>query len=1115
MTAVPDQAARTTALEPARSFIVQAPAGSGKTELLTQRLLRLLAGVREPEEVLAITFTRKAAAEMRNRIVDALHSAPGEEPKQAHERTRWKLARRVLEQDRARSWNLLENPGRLNLRTIDSFCHSLAGSLPLLTSFGGKPEVTDDAQQLYREAASHTIDTLESDDSQFAEPAAILLAHLGNNRPKLEQLIVEMLQRRDQWLGPLLQQYDAGRREAQELALCRIVETELRSVDQLWDPRLHARASDLAGFAADNIGHRDDSALTWFADNRAFPRPRVADLDGWQELGKMLLTTAGKWRLQVTKREGFPAVGAGVDAAQKALFKQRKAECLELLGELREQEALRRALCAVVTLPASHYSEAQWVLLEALHALLTHAVSELRLVFATRSVCDHLEVAVAAQQALGDEQMPSDLALVLDHRLSHILVDEFQDTSFGQFNLLKKLTAGWSPGDGRTLFLVGDPMQSIYRFRQAQVRLFLDVWSEGFADLQLTPLSLEVNFRSDQAVVEWVNQTFSRLFPDSPDPLRGAVSYAPAVALKGGSGDHGVTFHPLISADLGSEAGIVSVLVQRTLQQQPGGSLAILVRGRNHLAEIAPHLRAAGVAFQAVEIERLSTSMTIQDLRSLTRALIHRADRVAWLALLRAPWAGLSLADLLCLTADDKRTVPAILGDTVCRARLSPEGQARVARVWSVLEEALVQRRRRSLSATVEACWLRLGGAPESEEVALFLALLAAQEEGGDLSNLALLDEALEKLFVPVDRDASAQVQLMTIHKSKGLEFDTVILPGLGRRTQTNRTPLLRVEEPPGENSGVVFGPVPGVSESAVPLVDYLNTLERQRDDHETRRLLYVAATRAKTRLQLIGHATIRGSDAQPKPTSGSMLAHLWPVVEHQFDELTEGEPDEIKVRVVNAPLSSLSPDWSMAPLPGPVVAPPVTLQAAAGVEMPEFSWAGESARQVGTLVHRILEQIAGNPPEDWPVERIITMRETFARVLANMGLPDAALPSAVERVIQALQNSLTDQRGRWILFGDHAHAESELALTAVIDGSPGNHVIDRTFVDTDGTRWIVDYKTSSHRGGNLHGFLDSEVERYNPQLQRYAEVIRLTWDGTIMLGLYFPLLPAWRAWPP
>ena len=129
---IADQEARSRALDPSTSFIVQAPAGSGKTGLLTQRFLVLLASVDAPEEIVAITFTRKAASEMRQRILQALERAGSDQPPERdHERRTWKLARHALVRDKALGWQLLDNPARLRIQTIDSLCTALARQMPI------------------------------------------------------------------------------------------------------------------------------------------------------------------------------------------------------------------------------------------------------------------------------------------------------------------------------------------------------------------------------------------------------------------------------------------------------------------------------------------------------------------------------------------------------------------------------------------------------------------------------------------------------------------------------------------------------------------------------------------------------------------------------------------------------------------------------------------------------------------------------------------------------------------------------------------------------------------------------------------------------------------------
>ncbi len=198
-----DSDARERALDVASSFIVQAPAGSGKTELLTQRFLALLASVERPESVLAITFTRKAAAEMRNRILQALRDvADAERAPLMLERTRV-LARAVLKADVEREWGLVANPSRLRLQTIDALNQGLARRLPVLSGTGAGLGVEEDARPLYDLAAERLLAHLPGDEPRLAEAVALLLGHLDNNVGKFVSLVAEMLARREAWLPEL------------------------------------------------------------------------------------------------------------------------------------------------------------------------------------------------------------------------------------------------------------------------------------------------------------------------------------------------------------------------------------------------------------------------------------------------------------------------------------------------------------------------------------------------------------------------------------------------------------------------------------------------------------------------------------------------------------------------------------------------------------------------------------------------------------------------------------------------------------------------------------------------------------------------------------------------
>jgi ATP-dependent exoDNAse (exonuclease V) beta subunit len=175
-----------------------------------------------------------------------------------------------------------------------------------------------------------------------------------------------------------------------------------------------------------------------------------------------------------------------------------------------------------------------------------------------------------------------------------------------------------------------------------------------------------------------------------------------------------------------------------------------------------------------------------------------------------------------------------------------------------------------------------------------------------------------------------------------------------------------------------------------------------------------------------------------------------------------------------------------------------------------EFSWVGETARHVGSVVHRWLQRIADDGMAGWDAKRVRVLRKTFEDELVAAGLGADVLEEAAGRVAAILEQTLSDQRGRWLL-GPHDGAESELKLTGVTKDGIVNVVVDRSFVDEKGERWIVDYKTGGHEGGNSAAFLDREEARYRPQLERYAMLMKARDSRPVRLGLYFPLLKGWR----
>jgi ATP-dependent exoDNAse (exonuclease V) beta subunit len=1150
---IEDAAARAQALDPARSFIVQAPAGSGKTELLVRRYLVLLARVDHPEEILAITFTNKAAGEMRDRVLKALASANAETPPaEPHKHETWKLARTVRARDADKGWGIEQNPKRLRVQTIDALCLLLARQLPLSAGFGAVPAVVEDAHELYRLAARETIALLETGE-HWTGAVERLLRHLDNDIGKIEELLARMLARRDQWLRHVTGGRNQPRfadgiearatgqgwpacgfeRQALEAALGRVIADALADAADAV-PRTEAgEIAALADHAAANLA-RDGSHSPLVACRglAGLPGRHADSLTVWQGLAEMLLTKDGEWRVKIDKKTGFAAPSSVKNPQEKAALEAVKTRLKELIERLGERPGVRERLHALRQLPAPTYGDGQWAMLEALVQLLPVAAAQLTVIFAGHGGVDFPAVAHGALAALGAAGEPSELALKLDYRLRHVLVDEFQDTSLSQYLLLERLTAGWEENDGRTLFAVGDPMQSIYRFREADVGLYLRARREGIGSVRLTPLSLTMNFRSQAGVVAWVNAAFACVLPAVEDMTFGAVPYTGASAHQPALPGAAVTVHPLLTDDRRAEAQAVVEIVRQARAQDPEGSIAVLVRSRSHLEEIVPCLRDAGFACQAIDIEPLGHRQTVQDLLALTRALEHPADRLAWLAVLRAPWCGLTLVDLHALTGeDDDGAVWERAREPARLARLSADGRARLERVRGAIEGALRERQRLPLRRAVEGLWLALcGPACVAERVDLddadvYFRLLDDLEAAGGMHEFGALEREVEKLFaLPIPVNEPGTVQLMTMHKAKGLEFDTVIVPGLGRRPRQDdpalllwaERPLHRRDGTPGE-ADLLLTPIRAAGEDKDPIYDYLKRLDAERGRLEGGRLLYVATTRAKKRLHLLGHAKVNDKGDLGEPDAASLLRTLWPAVREHFAQENHrraagtGTASVATVAAADVLSRRLAADWQLPPASVLAVARPASVAEETPVE---FDWAGEAARHVGTLVHRYLLRIAHEGAARWTDARIEGLRPAFERQLIALGVARHDRLAAVGQVVQALTNALHDPRGRWLLDSGHEAAHSEYALSGLVDGRVVTNILDRTFVDADGTRWIVDYKTGAHTGGGREEFLDREQLRYAPQLARYAKLIARLDSRPVKLGLYFPMLPGWREWP-
>lgn len=1175
-----DYLARQAALDPSRSFAVSAPAGSGKTGLLTQRLLKLLSLCDNPEEVLAITFTRKAAGEMQDRVLQALWTAKEQpQPTNPHDLLTWELAKNLLAHDQALGWNLLQCPQRLRVQTIDSLCSSIARQLPLASGFGSQPKPGDDTEAAYRQAVHQLLNELESESPVRADLTR-LLEHLDNNLLALENLLMALLAKRDQWLGVVFQAQHENARPYLETVLQEIITDSLSATQHI----LQLHASELAliaDWAATNLQESaPDTPIAKLHGITGLPNADLNDLEQWIALAELLLTADGSFRKALTKTQGFPAAKENKDSAA---YKNRFGEMVGAIVELHPDAA--DIIHELRNLPPSRYDNSQWTLLDSLTRLLPRLAALLNIAFAERGEADFTAVSQAALTALGYEDSPSDIALQLDYRIRHILVDEFQDTASTQLELLQKLTAGWQTGDGRSLFIVGDGMQSCYSFRNANVGIFLEARAQGIGHLPLEKLDLTVNFRSQSGIVNWVNEQFQTAYPSDDDISRGAVKYLPSNAFKPElEGDAVELFiSPFIKTDSDhsqqnwqgedeepssensylaelQEAEAIAQCIKGLRKNYPTESVALLGRTRKHLQQIFPAMSRLGLSWQATKFDSLAQRMAIIDLTSLTRALLNPADRIAWLTILRAPWCGLDLNDLhrianadLTPVARDKNEQPkqlSIFETSTFQSEqklvknnfpiiwqqvllfqnivgLSISGKQALTRFIAAIQPAIANRQRKPLRQWIEGTWLALGGpatlldAQDIKDIPTFFALLEQHQQGGNIIDWQSFTRAIKELYATPRQNADVNLQVMTMHKSKGLEFDHVIIPRLHKLPSNDKQQLLLWRERlshEGERQ-LLLGPLAPVGGETDKLYKYIQKESALQLHYESTRLFYVGCTRAIKKLYLFASLAQTDDGEWKAPPKKSFLSSIWQTQHVHAKAITPVALTSTRVQhtVFERPglqcLLRLKPEWQI-----PVLQDNEILKIYRGKEVKDEENIPEAetrnaklARHTGTLIHRALQNLLGKLPAldatRWQHQQL-----PFWKInLKQNGWNEEEIAQAIAKIIRAINNTLADEHGQWLLDNSHQQSTSELAITHKqgnqIDLKLRENIIDRSFI-AYGVRWIIDYKSSEPESHlSTHDFITREVASYKAQLTRYRACFSALGETTIKTALYFPLL--------
>ncbi len=1077
LTNLTDSLERTLALSCEHSFIVQAPAGSGKTELLTQRFLKLLEIVESPEQIVALTFTKKAAFEMRARIMQALKN--------------------------------FENPHRLRIDTIDSFCSQLAKSLPISTGMGGMPDIEDSPGYLYQKAVQHYLASIEQ-QGDWVEGLCLILQHFHNRYEVVEKLFMSMLARRDQWLQLVM----SGRRDpirikqAIQHSLMRIHEAAFAQFSCLISEDLKQQWLTLAHFSASQLFlEKKEHVILACLNITEFPDNSYDFQDVFAGLLALVFTSTYTLRKRVDKNMGFPAD----NPEMKKLF-------MAFIAELENNPILVEHLKILSELPPIILENDESKLLEALWEGLPILVAHLQLMFKQYNKVDFTEVNLKALAALGEEDNPTDLALILDYQIKHLLIDEFQDTSTIQYQLFEKIVSGWQPNDGRTLFVVGDPMQSIYRFRGAEVGLYLKLQQQGFGAIQPKNLILSSNFRSDKSIVNWVNACFKQIFAQENDMTLGKIAYSPSYFTREYKDEHesdilstGVYCYELISCQ--EEAKLIFEKIKQIKQADPKASVAILVRARHHAQAIFQLCSKSNLPYQAIDMVALKNSQLISDLLMLTRAMLRQEDKLAWYSLFRSPICGLSLSDLLKLDLNLNLELNKITA-------LSSDGQLRLNKIMKVISYWQENQYRLPLCESIKNLWLSLGSDTlyaDKTNAEAFFELLKKWEESTQFGDFLVLEQKIDSLYQsPIissaisEKISESAVQIMTIHKAKGLEFDYVFIPGLHYSTIKEDQPLVIHHQIPYEHRVDWLIAPKYTAPKSSKLYDYIHGQLQDKALYETQRLLYVAATRAKK--QLIW--TYVKANEQEKPAKDSFLAMLHAflspvIIKTNLKSAANLENNNLENKIIYSDLhtrvlSNVVLPWHNVES---TLIPLVEIKEENPLNRPLVP-SYEKMAILGAYLHRLLE--------NWAQGRHLSAQAHQHNLLA-MGLFQADIPEGVALILRVIQCCQQDNKFHWIMNPNHHAIQNEWALNFVRNNKLQTRIIDKFFIDPiypiypihpiAGCAWIIDFKLT----------LDTpNPSEHVAQLTEYAKLVHnlgILGDKPLRFGLYYAYQSYW--WEP
>jgi ATP-dependent helicase/nuclease subunit A len=1105
------------AASPAQSVWVSANAGTGKTRVLTDRILRLLVDGAAVTDILAVTYTRAAAAEMRNRLYDRLARwAVGDETTLSAEIQNMGVeqpSQKQIDRGRRLFAELLDAPVAIRIETVHAFAQSVLRRFPVEANIQPYFDLATETQsrQLKDEAVAdvmgsadglvmrslrHLAQTISEDHmvsfaaKMFDHP--LLLRRVDDDPAKVR--------------GELSVALGCGGEVDDPAAAISTLLTAAVATDASLSVRLKSFAMASIEGAASDVG-RGETLVKFLAADKA---ERLLMFDDYAEV---FLTKSGEPRKTTATKKVM---------AESSDFPHLIAEQTQMLQTVKKK---------INSIETAHLSMAIYVV-----------AAQMAVGYNRRKInaglMDYDDLISKTVDLFAQDGGVSWVRYKLDKGIKHLLIDEAQDTSPNQWKVLSSLAEeffneGAQDDDtarpARSLFSVGDYKQSIYSFQGARPDLFHDQ-EEKFTELAkhnkkpFKRVNLDTSFRTTKPILELVDRV-ARDENEANGFLAGlGEAAAHQVSRIGDAGfvemldvvksdgdDDFKPFTPYRGEDTTSPEILLARKIVDTLRAWIGcrnlpargramraGDVLILLRRRRGFGVILDReIRRAGLPLAGADRVMLKDDIAVMDLMALGQVMLLPEDDLSLATVLKSPLFGLSEDDIFILAHDrGKDSLVRRLAEKAAEEERFDAAHEKF-NAWLGRAETSTPYEfyRAVLGSETRQSFTRRMGQPVLDIIDEFLKVARDYESihppsmQGFLAMLATSEIEITREGTAKDAD---EIRIMTIHGAKGLESPVVILPDTLTQSKGGRSNLVELD-----HQGVIY-PIKPISGGILcDAVSHAKTRERQAEEHESNRLLYVGLTRAEDGVLVAGFES-----STKRKLDGSWYQHIRNALESMHgcvprpdgdgimvtaDQTADIKPEDDKtITKETHPI----PPWLSATAPEEEAPPRPLTPSSFGGDYTGLSPSGQARQQAmlrGSLTHRLLEILPGLDGDG--------QRRAIARIAAPY-IPRHLDAETCQRAAQETLTLINNDRLAG-LFG--AGSRAEVPLSGLVGGHVVSGIIDRMVV-TDATITIVDFKTGAPPKGN-----DDIPQHYIRQLSLYAQVLRQIWpERDIVAGLIY-----------